>query len=230
MKRRSEERKRKEGRGEGGEEKEGRKRRSEERKRKEGRGEGGEEKEVRKRRRRRGKGRKEEEEERKRKEEKLTYRSPDRHTHPLEVTNVSVQKLRGKASPALCDRDLNYCLSNPPRLLSPQNEASSSGMASELGLSNVGGVFVVLLGGMGLALVVAMAEFLLECWDIAKDDQLPLMDVLSQELRFVFKCKGSSKPVRKKASESSDVGDPNSNTNIYGGSDVYNYTGKNPLT
>ncbi|KAK3860680.1 hypothetical protein Pcinc_033281, partial [Petrolisthes cinctipes] len=111
-----------------------------------------------------------------------------------------------------------------------KNEASSSGMASELGLSNVGGVFVVLLGGMGLALVVAMAEFLLECWDIAKDDQLPLMDVLSQELRFVFKCKGSSKPVRKKASESSDVGDPNSNTNIYGGSDVYNYTGKNPLT
>lgn len=45
-------------------------------------------------------------------------------------------------------------------------------MASELNLSNVGGVFVVLMGGMGLALVVAIGEFVLECWDIAKDDQV----------------------------------------------------------
>lgn len=99
-------------------------------------------------------------------------------------------------------------------------------MASELNLSNVGGVFVVLLGGMGLALVVAMGEFILECYDIAKDDQLPLLSVLSTELRFVFKCKGSSKPVRKKACES-EAGDISHN--IYG-SDVYNYTGKNPLS
>lgn len=53
-----------------------------------------------------------------------------------------------------------------------QEEASGSSMASELNLSNVGGVFVVLMGGMGLALVVAIGEFLLECWDIAKDDQV----------------------------------------------------------
>ena len=45
-------------------------------------------------------------------------------------------------------------------------------MASELNLSNVGGVFVVLMGGMGLALVVAIGEFLLECWDISRDDQV----------------------------------------------------------
>lgn len=45
-------------------------------------------------------------------------------------------------------------------------------MASELNLSNVGGVFVVLLGGMGLALVVALAEFVLECWDISKEDEV----------------------------------------------------------
>ncbi|XP_069950782.1 glutamate receptor ionotropic, kainate 2-like isoform X2 [Cherax quadricarinatus] len=107
-----------------------------------------------------------------------------------------------------------------------KEEAGGSSMASELNLSNVGGVFVVLLGGMGLALVVAMGEFILECYDIAKDDQLPLLSVLSTELRFVFKCKGSSKPVRKKACES-EAGDISHN--IYG-SDVYNYTGKNPLS
>ena len=53
-----------------------------------------------------------------------------------------------------------------------QEEAGGSSMASELNLSNVGGVFVVLMGGMGLALVVAIGEFLLECWDIAKEDQV----------------------------------------------------------
>ncbi|XP_069184022.1 glutamate receptor ionotropic, kainate 2 isoform X2 [Procambarus clarkii] len=107
-----------------------------------------------------------------------------------------------------------------------REEAGGSSMASELNLSNVGGVFVVLLGGMGLALVVAMGEFILECWDIAKDDQVSLLSVLSTELRFVFKCKGSSKPVRKKVSESEEA---NVSNNIYG-SDVYNYTGKNPLS
>ncbi|XP_045122120.1 LOW QUALITY PROTEIN: glutamate receptor ionotropic, kainate 2-like [Portunus trituberculatus] len=107
-----------------------------------------------------------------------------------------------------------------------KEEAGGSSMASELNLSNVGGVFVVLMGGMGLALVVAIGEFLLECWDIAKEDQIPLMKVLSNELRFVFKCRGSSKPVRKKASESEAASTSN---NIYG-SDVYNYTNKNNFT
>ncbi|XP_042233937.1 glutamate receptor ionotropic, kainate 2-like isoform X3 [Homarus americanus] len=107
-----------------------------------------------------------------------------------------------------------------------KEEAGGSSMASELNLSNVGGVFVVLLGGMGLALIVAMGEFVLECWGIAKEDEEPMMDVLNKELRFVFKCKGSSKPVRKKASES-EVGD--ASNNLFG-SDVYNYSGKNPLS
>ena len=56
--------------------------------------------------------------------------------------------------------------------------------------------------------------------------QIPLMKVLSNELRFVFKCRGSSKPVRKKASESEAASTSN---NIYG-SDVYNYTNKNNFT
>ncbi|XP_050732988.1 glutamate receptor ionotropic, kainate 2-like isoform X3 [Eriocheir sinensis] len=112
------------------------------------------------------------------------------------------------------------------RCPSSKEEAGGSSMASELNLSNVGGVFVVLMGGMGLALVVAIGEFVLECWEIAKDDQIPLMTILNQELRFVLKCKGSSKPVRKKVNESEAASTSN---NIYG-SDVYNYSSKNTFT
>ncbi|ROT79787.1 putative glutamate receptor ionotropic, kainate 2 [Penaeus vannamei] len=60
-----------------------------------------------------------------------------------------------------------------------KEEAGGSSMASELNLSNVGGVFVVLLGGMGLALVVALAEFVLECWDISKEDEKSIISVLN---------------------------------------------------
>lgn len=41
-----------------------------------------------------------------------------------------------------------------------QDDASkSSSAANELGLANVGGVFVVLMGGMGVACVIAVCEF-----------------------------------------------------------------------
>ncbi|XP_018022074.1 glutamate receptor ionotropic, kainate 5-like [Hyalella azteca] len=106
-------------------------------------------------------------------------------------------------------------------------------MASELNLSNVGGVFVVLLGGMGLALVVAIFEFLGECINISKDDEIPFVKVLRQELRFIFKCKGSTKPIRKKASEAGDDIDDDDDEHeetIYGGSDVYSYGNKTPIT
>ena len=59
------------------------------------------------------------------------------------------------------------------------------------------------------------------------------MDVLRDELRFVFKCKGSTKPVRKKASgdEDDDEDDiDNRAETIYGGSDVYTYGTKTPIT
>ncbi|XP_055345947.1 glutamate receptor ionotropic, kainate 3-like isoform X2 [Paramacrobiotus metropolitanus] len=45
--------------------------------------------------------------------------------------------------------------------------ASDSG-ASELGMANVGGVFVVLLGGIGTALICAAMEFL---WQVGKDSK-----------------------------------------------------------
>ncbi|XP_047500047.1 glutamate receptor ionotropic, kainate 2-like [Penaeus chinensis] len=105
-----------------------------------------------------------------------------------------------------------------------KDEAGGSSMASELNLSNVGGVFVVLLGGMGLALVVALAEFVLECWDISKEDEKSIISVLSEELCFVFQCKGSTKPVRKKIESETPTVD-----NLYN-SDVFNCSSRNQHT
>ncbi|KAK7053103.1 hypothetical protein SK128_020197 [Halocaridina rubra] len=105
-----------------------------------------------------------------------------------------------------------------------KEEAGGGGGASELNLENVGGVFVVLMSGMGMALAVAIVEFGLECLDIAKEEEAPLREVLKRELIFVLKCKGSSKPVRKKAESDEANGDTE-----YGSND-YNYTAKNPLT
>ncbi|KAJ8677712.1 hypothetical protein QAD02_013499 [Eretmocerus hayati] len=44
--------------------------------------------------------------------------------------------------------------------------------ASELGLANVGGVFVVLVGGMGIACVIAVCEFLWKSRKIAVDEKV----------------------------------------------------------
>ena len=57
--------------------------------------------------------------------------------------------------------------------------------------------------------------------------QEALMEVLKKELEFVFKCKGSTKPVRKKQEEEEEeiaVAEA-----MYG-SNIYNYNGKSPLT
>ncbi|XP_064079193.1 glutamate receptor ionotropic, kainate 2-like isoform X3 [Macrobrachium nipponense] len=50
------------------------------------------------------------------------------------------------------------------------DESKSSSKANELGLSNVGGVFVVLLAGMGLASVVAVCEFVWKSRKLATEE------------------------------------------------------------
>lgn len=46
--------------------------------------------------------------------------------------------------------------------------------ASELSLANVGGVFVVLLAGMGLACLIAVFEFIWKSRKMAQDDHVSL--------------------------------------------------------
>lgn len=54
-----------------------------------------------------------------------------------------------------------------------QDETSkSSSTANELGLANVGGVFVVLMGGMGVACVIAVCEFVWKSRKVAVDERV----------------------------------------------------------
>ncbi|BET00802.1 kainate selective glutamate receptor activity [Nesidiocoris tenuis] len=69
------------------------------------------------------------------------------------------------------------------------------GAASDLGLDNVGGVFVVLLGGCVLAVIISFGELL---WDIyQRDDKVSFKDELIEEIKFIARCHGTVKPVRK---------------------------------
>lgn len=57
--------------------------------------------------------------------------------------------------------------------LSLQDDTSkSSSTANELGLANVGGVFVVLMGGMGVACVVAVCEFVWKSRKVAVEERV----------------------------------------------------------
>lgn len=54
-----------------------------------------------------------------------------------------------------------------------QQEAKSAAESSaELDLDNVGGVFVVLFGGMGIAFLIALLEFLWNVRKVAVDEQV----------------------------------------------------------
>ncbi|XP_018367721.1 PREDICTED: glutamate receptor ionotropic, kainate 2-like [Trachymyrmex cornetzi] len=87
-------------------------------------------------------------------------------------------------------------------------ESAGGGSAERLGLDNVGGVFLVLTVGVALSCVYTMFELL---WDVARTsirENVPFMEELVNELKFIAKCSGS-KQVRKK-SESSSKNENNS--------------------
>ncbi|OIC88693.1 hypothetical protein A7M48_20535 [Acinetobacter baumannii] len=50
--------------------------------------------------------------------------------------------------------------------------SKSSAAANERGLANVGGVFVVLMGGMGVACVIAVCEFVWKSRKVAVEERL----------------------------------------------------------
>ncbi|XP_013138164.1 PREDICTED: glutamate receptor ionotropic, kainate 2 isoform X2 [Papilio polytes] len=69
--------------------------------------------------------------------------------------------------------------------------SKSSSTANELGLANVGGVFVVLMGGMGVACVIAVCEFVWKSRKVAVDErkeEASLCSEMASELRSALKC------------------------------------------
>ncbi|GAB6033671.1 hypothetical protein CHUAL_013729 [Chamberlinius hualienensis] len=70
-----------------------------------------------------------------------------------------------------------------------------------LGLSNVGGIFVVLVGGAFLAVMVAIFEF----WWVARKQPIsqrkPLAKAMFNELKMAIRCKGSKEVIKNKDEE-----------------------------
>ncbi|XP_030568198.1 glutamate receptor ionotropic, kainate 2 isoform X3 [Drosophila novamexicana] len=72
-----------------------------------------------------------------------------------------------------------------------RDDKSKESKANALGVENIGGVFVVLLCGLALAVVVAIFEF---CWNSKKNlhtDNQSLCSEMAEELRFAMHCQGS---------------------------------------
>ncbi|KAL8564048.1 Serine/threonine-protein kinase grik2 [Nucella lapillus] len=70
--------------------------------------------------------------------------------------------------------------------------------ANALGVENVGGIFVVLMAGLALAVLVAICEFIWKSRKNAHEDKKSVCAEMAQELRFAVRCVGSSKKPRLK--------------------------------
>ncbi|XP_012273725.1 glutamate receptor ionotropic, kainate 2 isoform X1 [Orussus abietinus] len=77
--------------------------------------------------------------------------------------------------------------------------SKSSSAANELGLANVGGVFVVLMGGMGVACVIAVCEFVWKSRKVAVEERTSLCTEMVSELRHALDCGNGNKKPSKNA-------------------------------
>lgn len=65
-----------------------------------------------------------------------------------------------------------------------ETEEKNKQEANELDLTTLGGVFVLLVGGLGLAIVVGLVEFIWKARQFSHDDQVDSVRTLSLSLRF----------------------------------------------
>ncbi|XP_066905521.1 glutamate receptor ionotropic, kainate 2 isoform X2 [Halyomorpha halys] len=81
-----------------------------------------------------------------------------------------------------------------------REDKNKESKANALGVENIGGVFVVLLCGLALAILVAILEF---CWNSKKNaqtDRQSLCSEMAEELRFAIRCHGSrQRPALKRS-------------------------------
>ncbi|CAG2175391.1 unnamed protein product [Oppiella nova] len=77
-----------------------------------------------------------------------------------------------------------------PGLTCIRDELNKEGKASPLGLENIGGVFVVLLLGLALALFTAMSEFFIKAKKNAQKSRgkQSICTEMHDELGFIMKC------------------------------------------
>lgn len=80
------------------------------------------------------------------------------------------------------------------------DDAGSDSGAEELGIANVLGVYVVLISGCTFAIIVSFLESLFDIKNRAKELDVPFIEEFLNEAKFIIKCRGNVKPVRRKLS------------------------------
>ncbi|XP_053678386.1 glutamate receptor ionotropic, kainate 2-like [Anopheles nili] len=85
-------------------------------------------------------------------------------------------------------------------------EVPNAAGENELGIGNVGGVFVVLALGCLCAFIIGILEFLWNVRKVAVDEKVTPWDALKAELKFALNISVTSKPVHNTLSESTASG------------------------
>lgn len=80
------------------------------------------------------------------------------------------------------------------------DDAKKGSAVNELNLGNVGGVFVVLLGGLASSFFVAACEFM---WRSRKSapDKKSMCEEMGKDIKFALSCQSSTKAVRRRGVE-----------------------------
>ncbi|CAG2112247.1 unnamed protein product [Medioppia subpectinata] len=76
-----------------------------------------------------------------------------------------------------------------PGITCSRDDKSKEGKANALGVDNIGGVFVVLLGGLAVAILTAIIEFCVNSKKNAVNQRQSLCSEMAEELRFAVKCR-----------------------------------------
>ncbi|XP_035213366.1 glutamate receptor ionotropic, kainate 2-like [Stegodyphus dumicola] len=77
-----------------------------------------------------------------------------------------------------------------------KDDATGSSSASELGLANVGGVFLVLICGVFVGCIIVIFEFVWKSRKVPSEERESLCTALCRELKFAIFCGGSTKPIK----------------------------------
>jgi len=101
----------------------------------------------------------------------------------------------------------------------------AAGAASELGLANVGGVFVVLALGSLIAIIICISEFIWKMKQIPRTERDHIGVELMRELKHVICCYGSTRPVRKTIDDLTCPIQPSLMGSMNGMAFIPNYTG-----
>ncbi|XP_074643782.1 glutamate receptor ionotropic, kainate 2-like [Tubulanus polymorphus] len=86
--------------------------------------------------------------------------------------------------------------------------------ANELGVENVGGVFVVLVAGLFLSVIIAIMEFVWKARKNARAEKDSICTEMGKEFRFAIRCFSSSKKPAKKRPTQNDIMDNGMNLSV----------------